>query len=230
MKPMKTILAVLILALASAVHAAESTTETYAYEEGTHFVRLDVPVKTRDPNKIEVMEYFSYACPHCYQFEPLLQQWKSELPEDVVFKRTPAIWRVSGYELFARTYYTTAALGVLEQIHAPFFQAIHATPPTQRHSIDLPWVARFMSQQGVDPEEFVKTFQDSFGVKAQYQQATARQRIYRASGVPALIINGKYRIETGMVGGSRVAMLQVADFLIERERSLLAQQEAAAGE
>ena len=74
-----------------------------------------------------------------------------------------------------------------------------------------------------EPQEytkFVKTFNDSFGVKAMYQQAIARQQIYRSSGVPALIVNGKYRIEAAMVDNSNANMLKVADFLIERERRL----------
>ncbi len=211
----------LSVALTLVLASSSLFAQNYAFEEGTHYVRLEVPVKTRHPGKVEVTEYFSYACPHCYEFEPLLAKWKADLPENVVFNRSPAIWRVPGYELFARTYYTADALGVLEDIHTPFFQAIHSTSPNARGGLDLEWVARFMAEQGVDPVEFVKTFEDSFGVKAQYQQATARQRIYRAAGVPSLIVNGKYRIETTMNGGSKTALLQVADFLIERELQLL---------
>ncbi len=192
--------------------------EGFQYEEGTHYAVLEVPVKTRNPDIVEVTEYFSYGCPHCYRFEPLIQQWKAELPENVEFNRTPAIWRVTGYELYARTYYTALALGVLEKVHSPLFNAIHGE---RRRLLDLESMTGFMAEHGVDPVEFVKTYTDSFGVKAQYQQAIARQRIYRSGGVPALIVNGKYRIEASMVGNSNVGMLQVASFLIEKERQLL---------
>lgn len=201
--------------------------EGYQYEEGTHYAKLEVPVKTRNPDVVEVTEYFSYGCPHCYRLEPLVQQWKATLPADVEFNRTPAIWRVSGYELYARTYYTAKALGVLEQIHEPLFRAIHDVPPASR-ILSLEQMTNFMTQHGVDANEFVKTFSDSFGVKAEYQQAVARQKIYRASGVPAIIVNGKYRIEAAMVDNSNAGMLQVASFLIERERRLLSAEASGA--
>jgi thiol:disulfide interchange protein DsbA len=192
--------------------------EGFQYEEGTHFVELEVPVKTRNPAVVEVTEYFSYGCPHCFRFEPLIQQWKQELSEDVVFNRTPAIWQVTGYELYARTYYTAQAMGVLEKVHGLLFQAIH---DQRRRLLDLESMAEFMAEQGVDAEQFVKIFADSFGVKAMYQQAVARQRIYRSGGVPAIIINGKYRVEASMVGNSNAGMLQVTNFLIDRERRMI---------
>lgn len=192
--------------------------EGFQYEEGTHYVKLEVPVKTKNPDLIEVTEYFSYGCPHCYRFDPLIHDWEQNLPEDVDFNRTPAIWGVTGYELYARTYYTAEALGVLDKIHAPLFRAIHAE---RQRLLDLDSIARFVAQHGVDAEQFVKTFNDSFGVKAMYQQAIARQRVYRSGGVPALIVNGKYRIEASMVDNSNANMLKVADFLVAKERRLL---------
>ena len=189
--------------------------EEFRYEEGVHFTRLEVPVETGNPDAVEVTEYFSYGCPHCYQFEPWVRKWTSELPEDVVFNRSPAIWK--DYEIYAKTYYTALALGVLDKIHTPLFQALHSEG---RHIFDLKSMALFVSEQGVDMERFVKTFTDSFGVKAMYQQAIARQRIYRAAGVPAIIVNGKYRIEAGIAVGTE-EMLHVASYLVERERRLL---------
>jgi len=210
-------IAFLCLVMAAAASAAEG----FQYEEGTHFVKLEVPVKTRDPAVVEVTEYFSYGCPHCYRLEPLISQWKDGLPADVEFNRTPAIWKVTGYELYARTYYTAQALGVLEQVHGPLFNAIHGE---RRRILDLEAMTAFLAQHDVDAEKFVKTFSDSFGVKAMYQQAIARQRVYRSGGVPAIIVNGKYRIEASMVDNSNANMLKVAAFLVDRERRLLADQ------
>ena len=123
-------IAVFLLLLIPTLVSAEG----FQYEEGTHYVKLEVPVKTRNPNIVEVTEYFSYGCPHCYRFEPLIHQWHTNLPADVEFNRTPAIWQVTGYELYARTYYTAQALGVIEKIHGPLFQAIHAD---RRRILDL---------------------------------------------------------------------------------------------
>ena len=177
-----------------------------------------MPIRSGNAAVVEVTEYFSYGCPHCYRFEPMVQNWKNTLPQEVDFNRTPAIWSVPGYELYARTFYTAQALGILEKVHYPIFQAIHSD---RRSLVDLKSMAEFVAEKGVDPEEFIKTFSDSFGVKAQYQQAIARQRIYKSNGVPAIIVNGKYRIEASMVGNSNSAMLQVADFLIEKELQLI---------
>jgi len=215
-------LLVLALLLSSLVWA-----EGFQFEEGTHYARLDVPVKTRNTNVVEVTEYFSYGCPHCYRFEPLIQQWKNDLPVDVEFNRTPAIWSVTGYELYARTYYTAQALGVLDKIHYPLFQAIHED---RRSLLDLKSMTTFMAEHGVEPETFVKTYSDSFGVKAMYQQAAARQRIYQSNGVPAIIVNGKYRVEAGMVGNSNTGMLQVVNYLVEKERELMSAGAGSAGE
>lgn len=201
--------------------------EGFQFEEGTHYVKLEVPVKTRNPAVVEVTEYFSYGCPHCFRFEPMIAQWKKALPADVDFNRTPAIWQVTGYELYARTYYTAQALGVLEQIHGPLFQAIHAE---RRRILDLESMSAFMAEQGVDINQFVKTFSDSFGVKAMFQQAIARQRVYRSGGVPAIIVNGKYRIEASMVNNSNSLMLDVASFLVEQERQQLEKDNAQAGD
>jgi thiol:disulfide interchange protein DsbA len=207
-----------VLLLSALLPAWSALAAGFQYEEGTHYVKLDVPLKTPDTNSVEVMEYFSYGCPHCYRFEPLVQQWKSDLPADVDFNRTPAIWNVTGYELYARTFYTAEALGVLEEVHYALFQAIHRD---KRSLLDLKSMAMFMLEHGVETEIFVKTFTESFGVKAMYQQATARQRIYQSNGVPAVIVNGKYRVEAGMVGNNNAGMLQVVDYLIDKERQLI---------
>ena len=187
------------------------------YEEGKHYVKLSTPIQTEDPKKIEVTEYFSYGCPHCFRFEGLISQWKSQLEPDIVFKRSPAIWNVPGYEVFARTYYTLESLGVLPDLHLQVFRAIHNNG---RRLDTIEKITKFVSEYGIDPEKFLRTYNDSFGVKAKYQRALARQKIYAARGVPALIVNGKYRIEGSMVGNSNLGMLQVADFLIAKEKNL----------
>ena len=189
-----------------------SLAESFEYEEGTHYVELQIPIKTKDSSKIEVTEYFSYGCPHCYQFDPMISAWHEALPSDVVFNRTPAIWN-KDYQVYAQTYYTAEALDVTEKLHTPLFQAIHG----QRQRLNDPkLIAMFFSEFGVDPVDFAKVY-SSFGVRASVQQAEARGRAYRSTGVPAIIVNGKYRIE-GKLAGSNSNMLRIADFLIQKER------------
>ena len=178
------------------------------YEEGVHYQVLDpqAPLSTSGDG-IEVSEYFSYGCGHCFQFDPVLTAWLETLPEDVVFDRTPAIWN-DYYGNLAQTYYTLKAMDLLESLHLPVFEAIHI----KRKNLSKPGImADFLESSGVEPETFAKVF-NSFGVRMSLQQAEARGRAYRASGVPTLIVNGKYRIETRGAGSTR-EMLKVAEFL-----------------
>lgn len=187
--------------------------ESFQYEEGTHYVELTIPIKVRDSGKIEVTEYFSYGCPHCYQFEPLLSNWEKNLSPDVVFNRTPAIWN-QDYRVYAQTYYTAEALKITNRLHTALFDAIQ----NQRRPLNDPKdMAIFFSEFGVDPIDFAKVYQ-SFGIRARLQQAEARGRAYRSSGVPAIIVNGKYRVEGKMAGGN-AEMLKVVNFLINKERA-----------
>ena len=201
----------ILFLLASSSFGTESE-----YEEGKHYTTLPTPIQTEDPKKIEVTEYFSYGCQYCFRFEGLISQWRSQLESDIVFKRSPAIWNTP-YEVFARTYYTLEALGVLPELHLRVFRAIHNNG---RRLDTIEKMAAFVSEYGVDPEKFLRTYNDSFGVKAKYQRALARQKIYAARSVPALIVNGKYLIESSMAGNSNLGMLQVADFLIAKEKNL----------
>ena len=202
----------LLAALASLVLWSGSSLGAQ-YEEGVHYQVLDpqAPLSTSGDG-IEVSEYFSYGCGHCFQFDPVLTAWLETLPEDVVFDRTPAIWN-DYYGNLAQTYYTLKAMDLLESLHLPVFEAIHI----KRKNLSKPGImADFLESSGVEPETFAKVF-NSFGVRMSLQQAEARGRAYRASGVPTLIVNGKYRIETRGAGSTR-EMLKVAEFLIQLER------------
>lgn len=202
----------LLSVVASLLFAREALATPYHYVEGKQYVKLAMPIHTPDPNKIEVTEYFSYGCPHCYEFDPIINAWKATLPKDVMFDRTPAIWN-KAYEVYAQTYYTAKALHILNKVHTPIFRAIHA----EGMPLNTPQaMAKFFTQFGVSPKVFAKTY-ESFGVRASVEQAEARGRAYRASGVPTLIINGEYRIE-GSMAGSNANMLRVADFLINKVR------------
>jgi thiol:disulfide interchange protein DsbA len=187
--------------------------ESPQYEEGTHYIELTIPIRSRDPARIEVTEYFSYGCPHCYEFDPTIQSWARNLAPDVAFNRTPAMWN-KDYEVYARTYYTAEAMGVTEKIHTALFSAIHSD---RRKLNDPQAMAMFFSEFGIDPISFAKVYQ-SFGVRASVQQAEARGRAYRSSGVPAFIVNGKYRVES-QNAGSYLEMLKIVKFLVQKERS-----------
>ncbi len=185
------------------------------FEAGTHYTVLpdEVPTTTGG-DQIEVMEIFWYGCGHCYTFEPVVSDWAESLPDDVVLKHTPAIWDQQGImERHARVYYTAKALGVLDSIHKATFEAMHQQDRQLRSESEI---AKLFEENGVSREDFDKTF-NSFGVTSAVRQAEARQRSYRIEGTPEVVVEGKYRITARQAGGHQ-SMLQVAEYLVEKER------------
>ncbi|HIG42097.1 MAG TPA: thiol:disulfide interchange protein DsbA/DsbL [Gammaproteobacteria bacterium] len=209
---LRSMVSVAVILLTSCLVPLGASAETMLYEEGTHYVELQIPIRTRNPDKIEVAEYFSYGCPHCFQFEPMISAWTQALEDDVIFTRTPAVWN-KDYQVYAQTYYTAVALKVLDRVHTQIFNAMHKE---QRRLNTPQLMAGFFADFGIEPEDFAKTY-SSFGVRASLQQADSKGKAYRSGGVPALIVNGKYRIESGMAG-SNADMLRIATYLIEQER------------
>lgn len=183
-----------------------------SYEEGRHYKTLATPVPTRDPSKIEVVELFWYGCPYCYQLEPLVKEWRKGLQSDVDF-RPLAVSLNKSWEVHARAFYAAEAMGIEEQIRQPIFDALVRE---RRPLNDLNALAKFVEELGFDEKVFRGSY-NSFAVSAKVKQANESARKYRVSGVPALVVNGKYVIEAGSVGNLQT-MLKVADYLIAKER------------
>jgi len=180
--------------------------------EGTNYVTLSSPVPTAQPEKIEATALFWYGCPHCYQLEPTLAAWKPTLPKDVNFVRVPAmfggIWNLHG-----QLFYTLETMQVEDKVHSSIFNAMHNTG---RKLSTLDEIISFVTEQGVDKELFLKTW-NSFSVKSKMEKAKKLALAYQISGVPAIVINGKYRFDIGMAGGLQETV-EVADALIQKER------------
>lgn len=179
------------------------------FAEGVHYDKLPVPVATRDASKVEVVEVFSYGCPHCRDFDPHLEAWRERQPEVVDFQRLPAVFNAT-YAILAQTFYTAEALGVSDAVHQPIFHAIHTLGIDLRRQELL--AALFEDTAGVAPADFNQMFA-SFAVRGRVQQADARARAYRINGVPVLIVDGTYRV-SGRMAGSYDGMLAVTDHLI----------------
>lgn len=206
------ITASLLVALAAWMVTARAETQT-PYREGEHYERLPYPVETRDPDKIEVIEVFSYACIHCKNFEPALKAWLPTIPDDVDFYRMPATFN-SQWETLGQLFYTAEALGVTDKVHDEIYRAIHdrgvnLTDPTLMAEF-------FQEKAGVDPDEFNKVF-SSFSVRSRVQQAHARGVAYRISGTPTMIVDGRYRVDGRMAGGN-ARMLDVVNYLVAQRR------------
>jgi thiol:disulfide interchange protein DsbA len=185
-----------------------------AYVEGTHYVKTNQRLATTtSDNQIEVVELFSYSCPHCFRLDPLVMEWKKTLPENVKFVHVPAIFRDSWLQL-ARMFYAAEAMGELERLHPVIFNAIHVEKKrlnTEEQLLD------FIEEQGIDRAEFEKMM-NSFTVKAKVKKALIMSQTSGVTGVPAMIVNGKYRTDAPLAG-SMDEMMKAVDFLIQKESS-----------
>lgn len=182
--------------------------------EGRNFHRLHMPQPTEAEGKVEVIEFFWYGCPHCAKLEPLLENWVKQLPADVSFKKVPAILSEK-WAPGARLYYTLEAMNLLDKLNDTVFDAmINQRINLNDESILLDWVAK----KGVDRKAFADTYK-SFSVEAKVRKAAEMTQEYGFSGVPALVIGGKY--SPGPELQSYEHMLQVADFLIAKNRTEL---------
>ena len=183
-----------------------------AYVEGTHYQKTPQRLATStEANQIEVVELFSYSCPHCFRLDPIVMEWKKSLPENVKFVHVPAIFRDSWLQL-ARVFYAAEAMGELERLHPIIFNAIHVDKKrlnTEGQLLD------FIAEQGIDRDEFEKMM-NSFGVKAKVKKALVLSQTSGVTGVPAMIVNGKYRTDAPSAG-SMEDMMKAVDFLIQKE-------------
>ncbi|WP_111637578.1 thiol:disulfide interchange protein DsbA/DsbL [Marinomonas shanghaiensis] len=182
------------------------------YSDGNGYTTIKTPVRTSDPNKIEVTEIFWYGCPHCYSLEPLVQTWKKDLPSDVDFKFMPAVFG-RGWLAHAKAFYVADLLGIEDKIRADMFNAIHVE---RRNLNSEDALARFFADYGVNEDDFRKQY-DSFAVNSRLSQADAKIRAYGARGVPGIIVNGKYLVSAESANGNE-NIFKVVDFLIEKER------------
>ena len=205
----RTLLISLMALIASMTLSAPIAAENYV--EGVHYEAIDIPVKTglegEQPLKAEVVEVFSYMCIHCYSFDPLLKLWEQNKAEQAVFNRLPAVFSAD-WELMARAFYTAEILDVSEQMHEPLFEAIHKQPKNLRDEDIM--AALFLEHAEIPAAEFTESF-NSFFVRSRVMQARAKGRAYGITGVPVMIVNGKYRVG-GRMAGSNEAMLYVVDF------------------
>ncbi|MDT8439738.1 MAG: thiol:disulfide interchange protein DsbA/DsbL [Wenzhouxiangellaceae bacterium] len=197
------LLTMLVLLLAAPLSAQN-------WQEGEHFERIEGPDLPSD-GTVEVVEVFSYMCPHCGNFQPYVGPWHDQLPENVAFSRAPVSFNPS-WETFARAYYTAEVLDILDQSHEALFKALHVDREPIRNLEDL---AEFHSEFGVEAATF-KSTAASFPVESKLRMGNALIGKWRVRSTPTLVINGKYRVSPWR-GGTFEDMLAVADYLIARE-------------
>ena len=182
------------------------------YTEGREYLALTNPQPTNSGDKIEVVELFWYGCPHCYHLEPVIEQWLVNKPDDVEFVRMPAIIGPP-WELLAKAYYTAEYLGVLDKMHLALFDYLHKDKKKITNEAAL---QSFFVKQGVSREDFKNTY-TSFAVAMKVSNARLMTQRYGITGVPTIIVNGKYST-SGSLAGSNENIIKVMDYLVKQER------------
>lgn len=185
--------------------------DTPTWQEGTHYFAIEPAQPVSSGGKVEVLEVFSYACPHCANFQPYVTQIEENLPAGAQLRHLPAIFNPA-WEAFARAYFTAQSMDVLESTHQQLFDALHKQNQQMR---DFDALADFYAAQGVDKQRFVATA-NSFEVENKLAGARAQLPKLGIEGTPSVIVNGKYRI-TGASAGGYPQVVELVQWLVGQE-------------
>ncbi len=199
--------ALAVLALASPLAFAQ-------FEAPRDYQLIEPAQATASGDKIEVIEVFGYSCIHCAHAAPIIKEWAVGLGPDVQFSFMPAIFG-GVWEAFGRAFYTAQTMGVMERTHDRLFEVIHTE---HRQFRNLDDIAGFYAEHGVEKAAFLSNMQ-SFPVNAKIADAVEKVRAYGVEGTPTMIVNGKYRVMSPGGDDGFKKMLEIVDFLIQKERA-----------
>jgi protein dithiol oxidoreductase (disulfide-forming) len=217
----------LLAAVASTIAVSTSTasaaTVSNSWQEGVNYTRIVPAQPTEAPaGQVEVLEFFWYACPHCYALDPLVESWKRTKPAYITFSRVHVLWS-EGHRSLARLYYTLESMGKLDQLHAEIFREIHvngdpltATDPNnlvETERIQSAFVRRF----GISEADF-KSAYHSMPVDLALQRADELVQRYRVDAVPRFVVNGKYIADVGSAGTPERLMSLVGDLAAQEHK------------
>lgn len=197
----------------AALFAAGSllTVPAFAQSAGKDYTPIVPAQPGEEPGKIEVLEFFSYGCPHCADFEPVLSPWIARQGADVVVRKVPVSFGRAAWANIARLYYALEATGDLKRLETDIFKAIHGE---RVNLFDEKTMQDWLVKKGVDARKFSEVF-SSFGIMSKVKRGDQLAQAYKIQGVPALAVDGKY-----LVGGKDFAeTLAIADKLIAKTRS-----------
>jgi len=197
-------------------YAITSYGQIERFVAGTHYQEIANPVNTNDSSKVEVIEAFWYGCSHCFRFEPLINNWEENKPDYVDFQRFPALWN-GLMKVHAQVYYAAEALDAVETLHEHIFNAINV----ERNMLqNEPQISALFEEHGVSEADFDRAF-NSFSVRTKVNQAEKRMNDYGIRSTPNMIVNGKYLVTTSENVRTQQEMLDIVDFLVEKERSAM---------
>jgi len=176
------------------------------------FSAINPPQPTDGGGKVEVIEFFWYGCPHCYTLEPAVVAWAKKAPQDVTFRRVPAV-PSAAWEESARMFYTLEAMGKLDEYHPKVFDAIHKSSVNLNNKKTRDeWLAK----NGIDPAKYAEV-EKSFSVATKVNRAKQLTYAYKVESVPRVAVDGKY-FTSAEQAGSIDRVFQVVDQLIGMAR------------
>ena len=181
-------------------------------EPGREFGLVNPPRPVGTGDRIEVIEFFYYGCPVCYETEPLLSRWLGTAPADVAIRRVPAV-SSEAWAPLAKLFYTLDALGQVDRLHRTVYESLQLDDVRlSDEKVVLEWVAR----NGIDREKFADAYR-SAEVAARVEHARELVRAYDVGGVPTFVVDGKYRTSARLAGGTKHA-IEVLDYLVRLAR------------
>ena len=202
---MKRLLSLLLIAVAFLPALAGAQGGNYQYSQ------VKAPLAVED-GKIEVLEFFWYGCIHCYNLEPMVEKWEKSLPKDVQFRRVPAVFN-DRWAIDASIFYTFEAMGLLDKLHRPLFDAIHKE---RLRTDSQKEVMEWLTKQGVDTKKFTDTMK-SFGVQSKMRRAAQMTALYKIDGTPAMAVHGRYTVSTDQ-GKTQAGIFETVNYLTDTVR------------
>jgi len=208
---MKRLIALLFAALVSSF-AMSGPSLAAEPQAGREFNLINPPLPS-SKGKIEVIEFFSYGCPHCSDFNPYVGQWAARLPKDVSFRRVPVSFNRPEWARLARIYYALEATGDLAKFDAAVFIAIHEQRVAFRtDEAAVTWA----TSKGIDGKKFGDALA-SFSMQSKVQRGDQEATAARISGVPALAVDGKYLVNNEAANNFE-GLLKLTDAVIAKAR------------
>ena len=203
---LKHVFAALLLAFTAAAYAQS------APELGRDYVKLEPAHPVSSGDRIEVIEFFYYGCPVCYELEPKLSRWYFNAPGSVALLRVPAL-ASDNWDNFAKLFYTLEAMGQLNRLHWPVYDNFHFNGMKLNEE---PVMANWVAHNGLDKQKFVEIYGSP---QIQAKLATAREmtRSYDIKGVPSIVVDGKYLTSARMTGGTN-ELMRIVEQLVEMAR------------
>lgn len=179
------------------------------FSEGKHYSKVSPAQPTRDPKRVEVLEFFAYSCSHCNAFEPALDAWQNKLPPDVLFRRIPVAFREGPMAVHQKLYFAIESLGLVDRLHHKVFAAMHGQ---RLRLVSDEEIGAFAATNGVDGSRLLGTM-NSFAVASKVRQASQLADGYRIEGTPSIGVDGRW-LTSGSHAGSNAKSLLVAEHLI----------------